>query len=296
MIIANLVGGLGNQMFQYACARSLAADLELPLKVSLDMFKAYASFHNGPELERAFSLELDIAHPDDLRRMIGMMRVLPTVRRALASKVLAPLRGKRFITEHHFSYWDGLLDQARTGGYLQGYWQSERYFVKHAASIRNDFTFRQPQTEYNSELARTIRDCVAVSIHVRRGDYVSDAKTLSVYGTCTPEYYFKAIEYLCQGIPDARLFVFSDDPKWVAEVLVPRYPGLVLVEHNRGDSSYNDMRLMSMCRHHIIANSSFSWWGAWLNSSKNKIVVAPRLWFLNGTNDCDLIPSSWIRV
>jgi len=295
MIIVNLVGGLGNQMFQYACARALAIELRMPLKVTLDMFGAYTS-HNGPELERVFSLKLDVAQLAELRRMIGTLCVSPTVRRALVIKLFSPLRGTRFIAEPHYCYWDGLLDRARAGGYLQGYWQNERYFLKHTATIRSDFTFRQPPSGQNVELARTILDSIAVSVHVRRGDYVSNAKALAMYGTCTPEYYFKAIEILRQRVPEARLFAFSDDPQWVAEVLAPRYPGLVLVDHNRAEDSYNDMRLMSLCQHHIIANSSFSWWGAWLNPDPGKIVVAPRNWFVNGTDSTDLIPETYIRL
>lgn len=295
MIIVNLIGGLGNQMFQYACARALSIELRMPLKVTLDMFDAYKS-HNGAELERVFFLELDVAQPAELRCMIGTLRVSQTVRRAIAIKLFTPLRGKRFIAEPHLRYWDGLLDQARMGGYLQGYWQSERYFLKHTSSIRSDFTFRQSPSGQNAKLARTILDSVAVSIHVRRGDYVSNAKTFAKHGMCTPEYYFKAIEIVRQRVPGARFFAFSDDPQWVTEVLVPRYPGLVLVGHNQAKNSYNDMRLMSLCRHHIIANSSFSWWGAWLNPDPGKVVVAPRNWFANGKDSTDLISETYIRL
>lgn len=183
-----------------------------------------------------------------------------------------------------------------SGGYLQGYWQSERYFLKHKGTIRSDFTFRQPPSGQNAELSRTILNSVAVSIHVRRGDYVSNAKTFAKHGTCTPEYYFKAIEIVRQRVPEARFFAFSDDPQWVAEVLAPRYPGLVLVDHNQAEDSYNDMRLMSLCWHHIIANSSFSWWGGWLNPDPGKIVIAPRNWFANGKDSTDLIPETYIRL
>jgi hypothetical protein len=295
MIIVNLVGGLGNQMFQYACARALSIELRMSLKVTLDMFGIYKS-HNGPELERVFSLKLDVAQPAELRRMIGVLRVSLTVRRALAIKLLAPLRGTRFIAEPHYRYWDGLLDRARAGGYLQGYWQSERYFSKHTAAIRSDFTFRQPLIGQNAQTASDILDDVSVGIHVRRGDYVNNAKTLAMLDTCTPEYYFKAIESLRQRVPDTRFFAFSDEPQWVAKVLVPRYPDLVVVSHNRAENSYNDMRLMSLCRHHIIANSSFGWWGAWLNPDPGKIVIAPRNWFANGMDSTDLIPDTYIRL
>jgi hypothetical protein len=293
MIIANLIGGLGNQMFQYACARALAVELKLPLKVTLDMFGAF-TFHNGPELEHVFSPKLDVASPAELRSVIGAVRALPVVRRVLANNAFDSLRGKNFIAEPYYSYWDGLLDRVRSGGYLQGYWQSARYFTKHAAIIRGDFTFRQQLTGFNAELERAIRGSVAVSVHVRRGDYANNAKTHSMHGTCTPEYYFKAIERVRQRMPmGTRFFAFSDDPQWVTDVLIPCYPDLVLVANNRGENDYNDMRLMSLCNHNIIANSSFSWWAAWLNDNKEKIVIAPRRWFANDTDTRDLIPQEW---
>ncbi len=295
MIIANIVGGLGNQMFQYACARALASELGLPLKVTQDMFGVYSS-HYGPELERVFSLSLDVAQPSELVELIGVLRVLPRVRRVFANKVLAPLRGRNFIVEPNFRYWSGLRDRVQARGYLQGYWQSERYFIKHAITIRNDFKFKHPLTGKNAELARDILNTVAVSVHIRRGDYVNNAKARSFHGVCQLEYYLNAIEILRTRDPRARFFAFSDDPKWVADVLLHRYPDLILVENNKCESSYNDMRLMSLCQHHIIANSSFSWWGAWLNPSPEKVVTAPRQWFLNGYDDTDLVPSSWIRI
>jgi Glycosyl transferase family 11 len=292
IIIANIVGGLGNQMFQYANARALAVEFGMPLKVTQDMFGVYTS-HYGPELERVFSLTLDITPSSELKKMIGVLRVSPIVRRLLASNMFSLLRDKHFIVEPHYHYWDGLRDQARTGGYLQGYWQSERYFSNHLATIRSDFIFRQPATGYAAELASVILSTASVSVHVRRGDYVNNAKALSFHGICSPEYYFNAIEILLKRVPRARFFAFSDDPKWVSDVLLPRYPDLTLVDQNKGENSYNDMRLMSLCQHHIIANSSFSWWGAWLNANPDKIVIAPARWFANGGSVADLIPEKW---
>lgn len=295
MIIVNLIGGLGNQMFQYACARALSIELGMPLKVTIDMFGSY-TIHNGPELEHVFFLKLDVAQPAELRRMIGELRVSPMVRRILAIKLFAPLRGNHFIVEPRFGYLEDLLDRTCAGGYLQGYWQSERYFLKHFAAIRRDFIFRQPLSRKNAELADAILNNIAVSIHVRRGDYVNNAKTFAVHGVCKPEYYFNAIEVLRHHVPHVRLFAFSDDPQWVADMLKPRYPNLVIVDHNRAKDSYNDMRLMSLCRHHIIANSAFSWWGAWLNPNPARIVIAPRNWFANGEDSASLVPNTWIRL
>jgi hypothetical protein len=295
MIIVNLVGGLGNQMFQYACGRAQALELNMPLKAMVDMFGMYPG-RNGPELDRVFALQLELAQQTDLRKMIGAFRVSPAVRRVLATKALAPIRGRHFISEPHGGPAKSLVDKVRKGGYLQGYWQSERYFLKYEEAIRRDFTFRHSVTGHNVQLARMILNAVAVSVHVRRGDYVSNPAAFAVHGTCAPEYYYRAIESVRRRLPSARLFAFSDDPKWVRDVLIPRYPDLVLVDHNRHEDSYNDMRLMSLCRHHVISNSSFSWWAAWLNSCSDKIVIAPRKWLANGAATDDLIPRTWERM
>ncbi len=292
MIISNLVGGLGNQMFQYACARSLSLELDVPLKFSTDTFGVHNA-HNGFELARVFSLKLEIASGEDLTRLIGWGRSLPLVRRALVKWPFSLVAGRRFLGEPHFRYWPGLRQHARQGGYLQGYWQSERYFACHAGHIRSDFTFGDDLRGANLQLAHSIGQRTAISVHVRRGDYVSNAKTLAVHGTCSLDYYQAAIDTLLQRCPGALLVAFSDDPHWVSQFLQPRYPGMVLVDHNKGVESYNDMRLMSMCQHHVIANSSFSWWGAWLNPSPDKVVIAPARWFADGRDSRGLIPDSW---
>ena len=295
MIVCNLVGGLGNQMFQYACARALSLDLRVPLKFTTDNFGAYNS-HNGFELDRVFGLKLEIASGKDLARLMGWRRSLLILRRALTKRPFSWLASQRFIAEPHFRYWPALLERARHGGYLQGYWQSERYFFTHAARIRTEFTFKDDFQGANLQIADAILQGSAISIHIRRGDYVSNPKALAIHGICPPDYYHAAIETLRLRCPGARLFAFSDDPQWVSQVLLPRYPDLVLVDHNKGKESYNDMRLMSMCHHHIIANSSFSWWGAWLNPKPDKMVIAPGRWFANGRDTCDLIPEEWERI
>jgi len=296
MIVSNLAGGLGNQMFQYACARTLALDLTLPLKFTVDTFRQFDSYHQGPELERVFGLKLDVPDHVELRRLVGVGRTHPKVRRLIAQRPFSWLGKSKFLSEPDFRYWSKLRPLAIDGAYLHGYWQSEKYFSDHADLIRADFTPRAALSGKNLALAQMIANRHSISIHVRRGDYVSNAKTLATHGTCSPEYYFMAIEIILQKFPGARLIAFSDDPQWVSQVLLPRYPELVLVDHNNGLDSYNDMRLMSMCQHHIIANSSFSWWGAWLNPSQDKVVIAPRDWFLKVTDDRDLIPTSWIRI
>jgi hypothetical protein len=282
-------------MFQYACARSLSLEVNLPLKFSIDKFGIYNS-HNGFELTKVFDLNIEIASNEDLVSLIGRSRSLPSVRRALVKYNFSWLAGRHFLSDPCCGYSADLPDRARQGGYLEGYWQSEHYFSKHAADIRADFSFREDFQGANLQIANAITQSTAISIHVRRGDYINNPKTFSVHGVCPPDYYYAAIERLLEHSPGARLFAFSDDPQWVSEVLQRRYPELVCVNQNKGSESYNDMRLMSMCHHHIIANSSFSWWGAWLNSKPNKIVIAPARWFTDKRDTSCLIPEGWERL
>jgi hypothetical protein len=295
MIIVNLIGGLGNQMFQYACGWALGRGSGLTVKVATDMFDGYPR-HNGPELGRVFSTSAAVASSRDMQNLLGRWRARPNVRRWLGLDALKLLRGRHFIVEQEFRYNRELQDLVGRGLYLQGYWQSERYFGKHADALRKEFAFRNTPTGRNAELARHIRQDVSVSLHVRRGDYANCPKTLAFHGLCEPDYYVRAIELMRRHVPQSRLFAFSDDPQWVARTLKPSHPEMVIVNHSPGNQSHNDMLLMSMCHHHIIANSSFSWWGAWLNPDPNKIVIAPRKWFADAPDTADLIPENWIRL
>lgn len=295
MIIANIVGGLGNQMFQYACARSLSVDLGCTLKASTDTFGGY-TFHNGFELERIFDLKIEVASKADLSQVLGRWQSIPLVRRVLCKKPFSIFAGQRFVAEPHYRYWPALSQRVQNNCYLQGYWQSELYFTKHNELINNDFTFHGELGFESLRTAQSIRNNTAISVHIRRGDYVNNKKTLATHGACSLEYYHTAIKTLLQKYPDAQLFAFSDDPEYVTQVLKPSYPGMIVVCHNSGLASFEDMKLMSMCNHHILANSSFSWWGAWLNRTPTKKVIAPKQWFANGTDTVDLIPASWERM
>ena len=136
---------------------------------------------------------------------------------------------------------------------------------------------------------------LAVSLHVRRGDYVSDPKTKAILGVCSLDYYRAAIAHIAERIESPAFFVFSDDIAWAKANLEIPFP-CEYVDHNQGQQSYNDMHLMSLCKHHIIANSSFSWWGAWLNPRKDKIVIAPENWFANNEDAKDLIPPESVKL
>lgn len=292
MIIANLIGGLGNQMFQYACGRSLSLRTGQPLRLATDQFEGY-TLHNGFELQRMFGVDAPLATESELRALLGW-QASPRLRRVFGRSAMRWTTGKAWGNEPHFAYWPRLKTLLGSR-YLHGYWQSEKYFLDVADRIREDFTFRMPWDEADLAVRERMRAHPSASLHVRRGDYIL-AKNQGVYALCDLDYYRDAIRLLRQRVPGVRLFAFSDDPDWVDVQLGAEFGPIETVRHNAGARSAHDMRLMAQADHHIIANSSFSWWGAWLNPSTEKLVVAPKRWFLNGTNDRDLVPSSWIRI
>lgn len=288
MIISQLLGGLGNQMFQYAAGKSLALHQNAGLSLDTSAFDAYR-MHQGFELSRVFAGPFQIASETQIKNVLGWLHDR-RLRRALV-RLPTSILPRRFAVEPHFEYWSR-INQLPSDCYLTGYWQSAKYFMTDEENIRADFTFRSPPLGRNLELAERIGSVKAVSLHVRRGDYATNPNTQAVHGLCAPAYYAEALRFIESRIPQAHVFVFSDDIAWVKKYIPVSLPH-TFVDHNKGPASYNDMRLMSLCKHHIIANSSFSWWGAWLSASPQKIVVAPQKWFANSNNVGDLFPSEW---
>ena len=293
MIIVRLSGGLGNQMFQYAAGYALSVYHNVSLFLDVNDFSEH-KWHNGFGLERIFSCPVKRADRKNVHTLLGWQSWKP-IRNRIALPSWRFLRNRRLIVEPGFHYWPGIFNVTNPC-YLIGYWQSERYFATVEKAIRAIFTFRQPLSHHNQEISYKISEVNAVSLHVRRGDYAGNPQIFIKHGLCPASYYEKAVEYIRQRVPEPHFFVFSDDMDWVKKNL--RIAGSVYyVDCNRGPESYNDMRLMSMCRHHIIANSTFSWWGAWLNPVKTKIVVAPKRWFHDCSTDTrDLFPEGWITL
>jgi hypothetical protein len=292
VIIANIIGGLGNQMFQYAAGRAISWKRGTALFLDVSAFEDYG-LHQGFELQRIFNCSAEIATESDMRRILSW-QYSPCIRRQLVRPGLSRLRRKGFVVEPHFRYWQGIEDIPQDC-YLMGYWQSEKYFAEAAEQIRAEFTFRLAMTQRNAELSKQISQVSAVSLHVRRGDYANNPQTLATHGLCSPDYYRASIGYIADHVQQPHFFIFSDDIAWVRNHLPIDFPH-EYIDHNRGAESYNDMRLMSMCKHHIIANSSFSWWGAWLNPKADKVVIAPKRWFAHSGSTQDLIPESWVRL
>lgn len=289
MVISHILGGIGNQMFQYAAGRTLSITNGQRFLIDLSDFSNYR-LHQGFELNRVFNVMAESAEASIVHEMLGW-RSNRFVKKVLRRPQFAWLRGNKFVVEPHFDYWPEFCNLTEDC-YLSGYWQSERYFKPYESVIRRDFTFREPLAGRNSDLALEIANTRSVSLHVRRGDYVSDPKTRKIMNVCSLEYYLKAISYITERIEHPVLYVFSDDMAWVKQNL-PMILPCVYVDHNHGEESYRDMQLMSLCEHHVIANSSFSWWGAWLNPRQDKVVVAPQKWFIS--NDVkDIFPAGWV--
>ena len=290
MIIVRLTGGLGNQMFQYAAARSVADRHGVRLELDITDYK----HHKLRRYELGdFTIRAEIASKDDIESL-----GVDTTRLSLFGRFkrrLLPSSSNTVYRERSLSY-DSGVESIVPPMYLDGYWQSERYFTLNEDVIRRDFSSAYPLNEPNSNILAQIQAVNAVSLHIRRGDYVSDLRTNRMHGICSLDYYRSAIDYISGKVTQPHFFIFSDDHSWVQRNFYFVSPS-IFVTVNSSDMGVLDMILMQQCKHHIIANSSFSWWGAWLDPSSDKIVVAPKRWF----NDLrfetkDLVPSSWVRL
>lgn len=289
MIISEIIGGLGNQMFQYAAGRALSLRRNQQLVLETSKFTGY-SLHQGFELHSVFNCSAKIASSRDTHDVLGWQSPC-AIRKIISKSALAPLRRHEYVVEPHFQYWSD-IDKVPSNCFLSGYWQSEKYFLDAAQEIRSDFTFKRRLSAKNTEFANNIENTNAISLHVRRGDYANHSRTTAVHGLCTSDYYKAAIDYICKRVENPFLYIFSDEVEWVKSNLTITLP-CQYIDHNKDRDSFNDMHLMSLCKHHIVANSSFSWWGAWLNRDPRKLVVAPKRWFAAQTDTSDLLPALW---
>ena len=288
MVIVRLTGGVGNQMFQYAAARAVADRLDAELMLDTRAFAhtlALDAYTRRAYALAPFRLRARLATAADLKDWpVWVVDI------GMRLRFVRPLF-RRWHFESAITYDPGMRT-LREPVCLVGYWQSERYFSDIADRIRADFTLRQPLTGASAgllELARTDR---SVGLHVRRGDFVSLNDAAQVHGLCSVDYYRRAISLIRKRCPECRFLVFSDDPQWVRAEL-PLDSSTVFVTGNEL-SPEQDLVLMSACKHHVIANSSFSWWAGWLGYSPDQIVIAPTPWYASPKLDArDLGVSRW---
>jgi hypothetical protein len=268
-------------MFQYAAARSLALRAGAEVKIDTRSYKR----HILRQFElHVYPVRCSPVTPDELFRFgLGPKGKWRSNRRYQNWKV---------YNERYFHF-DPAINELKPPVYLSGYWQTERYFSDIAEVLRSDFTPVEPLDAENALIDAKIAAVVnAVSVHVRRGDYLTSDKL----ETCSTDYYRRAAAFICERVEAPHFFVFSDDAEWTTKHL-RLDAATTFVTANSSAHGFRDLRLMSRCRHHVIANSTFSWWGAWLNPSPDKIVAAPATWFKKAQYDTrDLLPEGWVRI
>lgn len=293
MVIARIIGGLGNQMFQYATGFRLAKKLQTEFKIDTSAFATYP-------LHRLSITKLSIsATTAEPREIAPYITHPPTSLWSRLHRLLtrpAPKVRSGYFHEPKFSFNTELLTLTGDVIYLDGYWQSEKYFIDVAEDIRREFQVPTEPDETNKRMLELIRTTESVCLHIRRGDYVQNQNTNSIHGTASLDYYYQALKQIQSKHQNPELFVFSDDLDWVRQNLRNDFR-TIYVDQNGPEKDFEDLRLMSACKHHIIANSTFSWWGAWLGQRPGQIVVAPKKWFSTTDFDSkDLVPSRWYRL
>lgn len=293
MLIIRLKGGLGNQMFQYAFGRALAIRRGEPL------FLDTSIFGNEPKRDTPRHYSLDV-----YKIQAKIANPIITAPFNTKSSVFLRKVKRRLLRLNDFSYHPSLAHSKAK--FLEGFWNNEKYFKDASDTIRHEFTLKNPLGSEAKEMALEIMNSKkdgekqTVSIHVRRGDYVSNPYSVQEITILDADYYYRAIELISSkiGKEKMQIHIFSDDIAWVKEnIMLAGYDVQYVSYKIEPIKDYEEMHLMSLCDHHIIANSSFSWWGAWLNRSQTKIVVAPVNWVRNPyINTKDVCPPEWIRI
>jgi hypothetical protein len=289
-VLVHLLGGLGNQMFQYAAARAVALRCKAPLVLDASWLSDGAQ---RPLALRPFHINADILQPAPPRSPLSLplSRFAQRLNRRFAPRKL----GAPVYREKSFRY-DDDVQSCRAPVYMYGYFQSEKYFADCREVIFADFQVASPPRPAARALLGHIEASDAVCLHIRRGDYVTDPSTNAFHGLCPLDYYHRGLDDAARSLTRPRCFVFSDDPVWVRENLKLSVP-MTVVDIHGPDEAHEDLRLMAACHSYVIANSSLSWWGAWLGRRPGKRVVAPRQWFRSPSRDAsDLVPDDWVRL
>jgi len=299
MVVTRLLGGIGNQMFQYAAGRNLSYILNTDLKLDISCYEKYKlrQYELG-----VFNIQEKFATAEEIMEIkFEKQNFTKKISQKLLKKFFAippkmPRTLPSYIKEKKLFHFQPEILDLKGNIYLEGSWQSEKYFKDIRKIIIQDFTPIKKFKGKNKELEEKISQSLSVSIHIRRGDYVTNPRTSEFHGLCNLEYYKRCISIIKEKFLEPHFFIFSDDMDWVRESFILEEPAFY-INHNGIENAWKDIRLMSMCKHHIIANSSFSWWGAWLGERQDKLIFSPKKW-LNKSEVTvkDLIPNSWSKI
>lgn len=290
-------GGLGNQMFQYAFGCALADKFNVEAVFDFCYFDEVKECDNVTsriyELE-VFNLECKKVEKSDLEK-IKKPDFDSKFKNTLAKR-FPKLYGINYVREKHVSVFDKQIFNCPGYLYYEGYFQNEKYFKHLREALLKSFSLKAPYNELDENNQKVLNEILktnSVSLHVRRGDYATLNYVNKIHGLCSLDYYKKAIEHMAKKVKNPHFFLFSDDIEWVIKNLKLNYP-FTVVDFNQ-EKGWLDMHLMKNCKHNIIANSSFSWWGAWLNENPEKIVIAPKKWNTKKQKS-DTIPKNWIKL
>lgn len=285
MIIVKLIGGLGNQLFQYSLGRSLSIKNNDLLKLDLSDFTKDNPRSYGLGY---FNILENFATEEDVNKIkkTGFLKIVDNFKPYY----------KRSVIKYKGYDFDPNILKLSGNFYLDGYWQSEKYFKDIEDIIRKEITIKEPLADKYANLINNIKNSNSVSIHIRRGDYLTNQKFSKIYNLLDEKYYQSAVNFIAKKISNPHFFIFSDDIEWVKRNLNIPYPKIFVSDNNK-TKDYEDLVLMSLCKNNITANSSFSWWGSRLNQNPSKIVISPNKWFNkeDGTAK-DLIPQEWIKM
>lgn len=288
-VIIELAGGLGNQMFQYAFylkMKQLGYDCDL-------YFDVTRHIHNGPELDKVFGIQLNFTDKKTIDKLLDRNQdIISKIKRRLIGSSTS------LFWEHDkdYDFKSEVFEQKRPI-YLQGCWLSEKYFFDIEELVRQKFVFKNINEKSKLLATEIVENNNSISIHIRRGDYLKSSIHKNID---YPNYLKAALDNLKHYNHKPELYIFSDDINYAAEVAKQiNIPGkdYKIIDWNSGLESFNDMYLMSLCKYNIIANSTFSWWGAWLNDNKSKQIISPAEWFTNPElNNNSILPEEWIII
>lgn len=286
------MGGLGNQLFEYALAKALAIKFNKDLIIDPRPILAEAP-------QRHYDLHLLNLEKEDFGSpfLRWIVRWVASVRLGRYFKTVMPYAWSfKMVRDREQGFEKELFNIKARNIVLQGYWQSYKYFEDIRPTLLKEFTFKTTPNKVNQNFLNLIESRQSVGVHIRRGDYVSNPLANQLHGLCSMDYYVQAIGIINKKVKDPHYFIFTDDPDW-AEVHFIISENQNIIRHNLGVQDFEDLRLLMHCKHFIIANSSFSWWGAWLGRDPNKVVISPSKWFnIDETPIEDRIPESWIKV
>ncbi len=276
MMIVRLIGGLGNQLFQYSVAKHLSIRNGIPLKIDTGCFEQLEGRSYKLNYYKITDAIASPAEVDSFIKYYDSDTLFAKLYRKLQNR--KPKYKRRYYKEGGYWNYEPALMKITSSVFLEGFWQHHKYFEEIDPKVLEYFSLREEYQPANSAIISAIQqDKSAVSIHIRRGDYVSDPNNLNFFGVMPLEYYHKAVNYIDNKVDSPTYYIFSDDLNWVRDHLKLKAP-MVFVDIDGGTKDYLELYAMSQCRHHIIANSSFSWWGAHLNKNPDKLVIAPQKW------------------